>query len=227
MDEWSETEQWEWLKTQIREYGLWVLGGILLGGAGIYGWFAWQSHQDEVGRQASEKYEQVRDAFAKGDRSDGLIALGELERDYASTPYVDQGRLAAARSDVEAGELDQAAQELGKVATGSKDPDLARIARLRLARVQIAQGKPDAALATLEDMNPGAFEPRYHEVRGDAFYAKGDKATALTEYRKAIASDLEGTGDHTLLQLKIADLAAPAAPAAPTAKTDAPQPAGR
>ena len=58
----------------------------------------------------------------------------------------------------------------------TKDAELALVARLRLARVQIAQKKPDAALATLNGLKAGAFEPRYHEVLGDAYYAKGDKA---------------------------------------------------
>jgi hypothetical protein len=51
----------------------------------------------------------------------------------------------------------------------------------------------------------GAFAARYHEVRGDAYYAKGDKAASLTEYRSAQTAGAEGT-DTTLLQLKIADL---------------------
>ena len=49
----------------------------------------------------------------------------------------------------------------------SKDTELRHIARLRLARVLIDQGKPDDALKTLSDA-PGAFAARYHEVRGDA-----------------------------------------------------------
>ena len=55
----------------------------------------------------------------------------------------------------------------------SKDTELRHIARLRLARVLIDQGKPDDALKTLAD-EPGAFAARYHEVRGDAFLAKKD-----------------------------------------------------
>jgi len=85
--------------------------------------------------------------------------------------------------------------------------------------VQIAQGKPDNALATLgPTADPGAFAGRYHEIRGDAFYAKGDKAAALGEYRSAQSAGAEG-GDTALLQLKIADLDDGAAKAAPTAAT--------
>ena len=59
------------------------------------------------------------------------------------------------------------------------------MARLRLARVQVAQNHPDAALSTLGTADQGAFEGRFAEVRGDAYFAKGDKAAALREYRAA------------------------------------------
>lgn len=216
MDDYSELEQWEWLKGQIREYGLWVVGGILLGGILVWGWFAWQAHTDSVDRAASQKYEEMRMAFARGDRAQAELTLGELERNYPSSPYVDQGRLALARVYVDSGELDKAARELKSVAEGSRDHDLALIARLRLARVQIAEKQPDAALATLQIKDAGAFEPRYHEVRGDAYYAKGDKVSALREYRMARVTDPERVNDQTLLDLKISDLVADTAAPAPS-----------
>jgi predicted negative regulator of RcsB-dependent stress response len=209
----SEAEQWEWLKGQIREYGPWIVAGIVLGAAGIGGWLAWQSHTDGAARAASAQYEQLRKAFGSSDRGQAMLQLGDLERDHPSSPYVDQARLMAARAFVDAGQLDKAVGELKKVTDGSRDHELALLARLRLARVQIAQGKPDEALATLANVEAGAFEPRYHEVRGDAYYAKGDKSKALQEYRSARMSDIAGGGDHALLDLKISDLLAEATPA--------------
>jgi len=118
---------------------------------------------------------------------------------------------------VDEAQLDHAASELGAVAEHSKDRDLVLVARLRLARVQIAQNKPDSALATLgAASDAGAFAARCHEVRGDAYYSKGDKAAALTEYRSAQSAGGEGT-ESGLLQLKIADLLNGAAPPPATA----------
>lgn len=219
----SEAEQWEWLKGQIREYGLWILGGVILGGVGIAGWLAWQSHVDRAALAASAQYESVRSAFGGNDRAKAMAALGELERDHPGSPYVDQARLLVARSYVESNELDKAATELQRVTDTTHDHELSLLTRLRLARVQIARNKPDEALTTLNAVKPGAFEARYHEVRGDAFFAKGDKAQALSEYRAAQLANLTGGGDHALLDLKVADLLTqvppkspvPAAPVAP------------
>ncbi|HKD54661.1 MAG TPA: tetratricopeptide repeat protein [Steroidobacteraceae bacterium] len=212
----SEKEQWEWIKTQVRENGPAVILAVALAVAAVFGWRWWQGHQD-IGRlQAGDKYMQMVHALEQGNRSQGLVVLGELERDYPGSPYTDQAKLLSARVYVDEGQLDRAAGELAAVAEHSKDQDLAQVARLRLARVQIAQGKADNALATLGSGRAGAFAARYHEVRGDAYYAKGDKAAALQEYRSAQSAG-EGT-DAQLLGLKIADLDA-GAPAAATAKT--------
>jgi predicted negative regulator of RcsB-dependent stress response len=214
----SEKEQWERVTGWLRENGLWIVGGVALGALGIFGWQWWQSHVDSVSAQASAKYEQMQSDLAKGDRTGALILLADLERDFASTPYVDQARLAVARVYVEDNELDKANTELQAVSQHSKDKQLALVARLRLARVLIAQQKPDDALTALDGVDPGAFEALFHEVRGDAEFAKGNKAAALTEYRTARSKDTGGGGsDTSLLDLKISDLVAVAAPPAPAA----------
>jgi predicted negative regulator of RcsB-dependent stress response len=154
------------------------------------------------------------------------VLLGELERDYTGSPYADQAKLLAARMYVDEAQLDHAASELAAVAEHSKDHDLQLVARLRLARVQIAQGKPESALATLGTAaEAGAFAARYHEVRGDAYYAKNDRSAALSEYRSAQSAGGETT-DSTLLKLKIADLDSGAKPAAPPAAANTPAPPG-
>jgi predicted negative regulator of RcsB-dependent stress response len=223
----SEKEQWEWVKEKVRENAPAVLLAIVLGAGAIFGWRWWQGHQDTRRLEAAARYMQMVQSLERGDRSQALALVGELERDYASSPYSDQARLLAARIYVDEAQLDHAASELAAVAEHSKDHELARVARERLARVQIAQGKPDSALATLGTVaDPGAFAARFHEVRGDAYYAKGEKVAALSEYRSAQSAGAEG-GDTALLQLKIADLesapkAAPTAATAPTPATGTP-----
>jgi predicted negative regulator of RcsB-dependent stress response len=220
----SEKEQWEWLKAQVRENTPAVVVAILVVAAGVFGWRWWQSHQDARQLEAGGKYMQMVQSLERGDRTQSLVLLGELERDYGASPYADQARLLAARVYVDETQLDHAASELATVAEHSKDQELAQVARVRLARVQIAQGKPDSALATLGGVaEAGAFAARYHEVRGDAYYAKNDKSAALSEYRSAQSAGAEGT-DSTLLKLKIADLDSGAKPTAPPAAANTPAP---
>jgi predicted negative regulator of RcsB-dependent stress response len=181
----------------------------VVGAAGLAGWRWYQDHLDSVGAAAGAKYTQAVQAFAKSDRTAGFVAIGELERDFPSSPYVDQGRLMAARIYVDDGALEKAASELQSVVEHSKDSELQLLARIRLARVQISLKKPDAALATLNGLKAGAFEPRMHEVLGDAYYAKGDKTNALKEYMTAKVTDMVAQSlDPQALELKIDDLTA-------------------
>ena len=214
----SEKEQWERVTSWLRENGAWIAAGVVVGALGIGGWQWWNAHVDSVNGEASAKYEQMLSDLDKGDKTGALVLLSSLEQDFSSTPYADQARLAVARVYVEGNELDKAATELQAVSQQSKDKQLALVARLRLARVQIAQQKPDDALMTLDGVDPGAFESLFHEVRGDADFAKGNKAAALTEYRTARSKDAGGGGsDTSLLDLKISDLVAVTSPPAPDA----------
>ena len=136
------------------------------------------------------------------------VSVSTLGREQPKSPYIDQANLAAARAFVDAGELDKASARLKTVMEQTPDHALALVARERLARVQIAQNAPDAALATLAAVDPGSFAPRYHEVRADAFEAKKDFPAALKEYRAARAADGSGIVDPESLDLKIGDLVA-------------------
>ncbi len=224
-DYYNEQEQWERVKQWLRDNGLWLLAGVAIGVGALVGWRWWEERFERRAVEASTRYQQLLEAFGRGDRTRGVTLAEELRRDYASSPYADQSDLVLARSFVEAGELGNAVERLERVLRSSRDAELRHVARLRLARVQIAQGNADQALATLAaEETPGAFAPRYAEVRGDALFAKGDRAGALREYRAARSADQGGVLDAALLELKIADLVAdgvveaPAAPAATPAR---------
>jgi predicted negative regulator of RcsB-dependent stress response len=203
----TEKEQWERIKAFVREEGPWVLAAVAVVALAFNGWLWWQNRGERRAQDASARYEQVLLTFDRGQRDRGLALIEELRRDYAGSPYVDQADLAAARVFVEEGDLDKAAERLRVVAQGSRDSGLATIARLRLARVQISQGKAQEALATLGPSDDGAFAAGFHEVRGDAYLAKGDKPAALREYLAAQVVAGPGAGANELLVLKIQDLA--------------------
>ena len=221
MDEFlSEKEKWEQLVAWGRENAPWIIAGLAVGALAVGGWRWWQSRTEQQALDAASRYEQILAAFDRNDQTRALALIDELRREHPRSPYVDQSNLAAARVFVESAELDRAAARLRTVMDESPDHELARIARLRLARVQIAQGKSDDALATLGPSSEDAFAGRYHEARGDAYYAKGDKAAALKEYRAARAAGAGTSAENDVLSLKIKDLSSPE-PSAPSPATAA------
>jgi predicted negative regulator of RcsB-dependent stress response len=116
------------------------------------------------------------------------------------------GSLIAARTQVEANELDKAAASLRFVMDNAHDEETRMVARLRLARVLSAQAKHDEALGLLTVEQGGEFTARLADVRGDVLFAKGDRDGALREYLAARTGDVKGSLDVELLDLKIRDL---------------------
>ena len=217
MDEYlSEKEQLERLTGWLRANVPWILIGLAAGAAIVGGWRWWQARTDSNGVAAAQSYAQILEAFDHGERTRGMDLVDQLGQAHSGSPYVDQADLAAARLLLETGQIDRAASYLTVVMDHSRDAQLALIARLRLGRIQVAQNHPDVALATLGSANRGAFEGRFAEVRGDAYFAKGDKAAALREYRAARLALGPAQAANDLLDLKIDDLAdaAPGTPAA-------------
>ncbi len=210
MDEYmNEQEQWEFVRNWVRQNGLWVVAGVALAAAGLWGWKAFQAHKEAELLAASSQYEQLVTAFGKNDRAGVLSLAGKLAADHPRTGYAEQAQLAAARMEVENNELPAALARLQRVAAATSDPELALVVRLRIARLQIEQHQADAALATLATGEAGAFAGRYAEVRGDALLSKGDRAGALKAYREAQAAQAAqaaGSSGDDLLTLKINEL---------------------
>jgi len=206
VSDYSEAEQMERAKGWLKTNGIWIIAGIALGAGGLGAWHWYQDRRTAQAETASARYEELVDAFTRNDKPRGMTLLEQLNREYAWTPYASLGTLIAARVQVEANELDKAAAGLKSVMDNAKDDELKMVARLRLARVQSAQGKYDDALATLQVENSGEFAPRIADTRGDVLLAKGDRPGALKEYLAARSSEDNGRIDFELLDLKIRDL---------------------
>jgi predicted negative regulator of RcsB-dependent stress response len=215
----TDDEQLEHVKRIAAEYGPWTIGAVVLGLAFVTGYRYYQGHQDQRALAAAAQFEGMASAVQRNDQAKARQIADGLTKDFPGSPYTDHAQLALAGLYVDQGEDANAIAPLTAVMEHSKDNELQRVARLRLARVMIDQSKPDEAL-TLLSGDPGAFAARYHDVRGDAYFAKKELKKAAEEYQAALAEATGGGGgmDAALLTLKIADLGLPSmAPAAPAA----------
>ncbi|HTV98203.1 MAG TPA: tetratricopeptide repeat protein [Steroidobacteraceae bacterium] len=217
----TDDEELEHVKQVLLEYGPWTIGAVVVGLCIAFGYRYYQSHLNERGMSASTQFADMSAAVQGNDAAKARQIGDGLIKRYPGSPYADQAQLTLARLAVDEGQDAGAVGPLTEVIEHSKDEELKHIARLRLARVQIDQGKPDEALSTLSDP-PGAFGARYHEVRGDAYYAKKDLARAAEEYKAALGEGGAESMDSALLALKLADLGLPPATAAATPGAPAP-----
>jgi predicted negative regulator of RcsB-dependent stress response len=225
----TDNEREEQLRRWWSDNWAWIIGGVALGLALLAGWQYWQRHKVQVAEQDRASYEAVLDGLDSNQHDVAAEKADALRKDHAASPYADQADLAVARAAAEKGELDEAARRLRLVSDASKDPELRLVARTRLARVLVAQGKHDEALALLDPAQSGAFAAYVRELRGDAYQAKGDADAARREYDAALAAtDAEKTGlDQRYVELKRDALGVatppvpPAAPAVPAAPAEA------
>jgi predicted negative regulator of RcsB-dependent stress response len=204
----SEREQAEQLRDWLRENWVWLVAGVALTLGGYYGYRWWESREAARSIAAEQRLTAMLDAIGAGKRDEGLKIAAEVTGQYADTPYADQATLVLARLDIDAGDLATAESRLAKVAETSKDPDLRIVARLRLARVQLAEGRYDAALGSLDAVTTPSLEARVTELKGDVKLAEGDRTAALDLWSKAealAAADAAGANqvDAELLRMKI------------------------
>ena len=217
MDEFlSEKEQIEIFRQWWREKGWYLVGGIGIGVLGLLGWNRYNAYVDTQAEDAAAIYVELREAVGDDDMGGARNLLNELRDDFPSSPYTDQGGLLVALVRLDAGQVNGAIDELRIVMETTGDPELALIARLRLARVLAQDEAFDEALTVL-DVAPGSFSARYNEVRGDIHAALGNADSARAAYSAALNAEETGFVDRNLVQLKMDALPAAATPPARSA----------
>ena len=204
----SEKEQIEHIREWWRENGWYLIGGVALGVLVLFGWNRFNAYQDARAEAAAALFVELRQAVLDDAPGDARNLLAQLRESYPGSPYTDQGGLVVAVMRMDAGQVDGAGDELRYVMEETSDPELALVARLRLARVLAQQEAYDEALTTL-NVDPGRFSGRYNEVRGDIHVALGDPVNARAAYTAALVTEESNLVDRNLVQMKLEDLPPP------------------
>lgn len=202
----DDEEDLERLKTWWRENWVALVGGLVIGFGAIGGWEGYKHWRDGRSQTASQMYEELRKHLDANRAEDADQIMARLKAEFASTPYAAAAALASAQVEVRGARLDAAAANLAWVVEHADDKGLAQLARLRQARVLLAQGRHDEAQKVLS-AEPGSFASLYEELRGDIALAKGEHEAARSAYARALAAADSGAINKTLLQQKLDDLA--------------------
>lgn len=201
----TEEEQIEAIKAWWRRNGKSILAGVVLGIAVVAGGKAWLGHQRHRTVEASGQYQLLLDALDKNKPAQVLQQGEKLTGQYADTPYAVMAALVMAKVKLEQGKPDGARAQLQWVIGHAKQDDMKHIARLRLAKILIAQGRQGEALTLLDGAKPGTFEPAYDELKGDIYAHQGKKQEARNAYQSALAALPQGV-DRKYLKMKLESL---------------------
>ncbi|NCF24543.1 MAG: tetratricopeptide repeat protein [Gammaproteobacteria bacterium] len=206
----SEKEQIEKMRTWWSDYGLYVIGGVVLGAAILFGINYYQTQKVETEIAASVHYDEVAEHVVNGDLDAAEASAAKLDSEFGNSTYAAQSKLAMSRLYMDRNRDEDAAQALRELLETSGFENLKHIARVRLAKILLYQGKPEDVLSLLEGQANAAFAARYAEELGDAYVALGRYEEARASYQAALG-EAQPTVDQGLIQLKLMDLPAAAA----------------
>ncbi|MFB9866706.1 YfgM family protein [Vreelandella sulfidaeris] len=209
----SEEEQLDAVKRWWKENGMSLIAGAVLAAAGVFGWNAWQNYQQGQAEAASMRYQQLVTITTGDELNEDQITrardlVSELNDEHGGTLYAELALLLEARLAVQQDDLEGARTALESVSEDSSRRYVQSLAWLRLARIELADGNPEQALALLDKPITDALAAQQANVRGDAFAAQGDTDAASDAWKSAV--EVSQTHDQPLygVQLKLDDLGA-------------------
>lgn len=211
----TEEEQIEAIKRWWKENGTSLVAGLVLAGAGVFGFKAWQSHQDGQAEAASLRYQQLVAISASQNAADEIDEQAissardtaeTLVENHGGSLYAELALLLDARLAIQQDDTDGARTALEKVLEDSPRRYVQSLARLRLARLDIAADDAQTALERLDDSIVKPLTAQRHNVRGDALFALGQNNEARAAWQQA--QTLADEQDRPLygVSLKIDDL---------------------
>ena len=202
----TDEERLESLKNWWSEHGRALIGGVVVGLAGIGGWTFWQDYEQGRAEAASVLFQAVSEAAAAGDHAVVREAGSALLSDHAGHGYAAAASLLLARSAILEGRTDAARAHLGWVVDHAEIPELREVARLRLAEAAWAGGARDEAMALLDEAPDGPFAAARDELRGDLHHARGNPEKAREAWRRSAAGYSGSPESRRRVTLKLNDL---------------------
>lgn len=202
----TDEEQLDVIKRWWKENGTALIAGVAIAAVGLVGWNFWQNHQASQSEAASMRYEHLISLTDQGNIDEARSLVAEIADNHGGTLYADLALLIDARLAVDAGELREAHQTLDDLIASSDNHYLQGLARLRLARVQLAEGDAQAALDTLAQDMPEALAAQHADIRGDALHVLERRDEARQAWQEALAIAEQHDQPIYGVQLKLDDL---------------------
>ncbi|RDS86034.1 YfgM family protein [Dyella psychrodurans] len=206
-DAYDDYEQSERVQKWLKQNGLSIVVGVVIGLIGIFGVQQWRNHKAAHQAAASELYQELQPLLDTGNTNGVDVIMQHLMSDYADTPYAMFAVSDRARRQVEAKQFDKAVESLDWAEQHASSPALKALVDLRIARIQLAQGHAQDALSVLDRIPAGSYAVVGQELRGDALVKLGRRDEALKAYQAAVKAMGPQASASNEVQMKIDDLA--------------------
>ena len=201
----TEEETVEHIKQWVRENGLAIILGVVIGLSGIMGVRYWFNYQKTQAEEASIIYAEMANALTAQNYADVIKQGKQLIESYDGTSYAILGAFAMAKASLATDDAAGARDQLAWALKQADDEAMQHIARIRLARLFVDAKDYPAALTLITDTAPGAFGSLYDELRGDIYSMQNNASQAREAYRLAIVG-AKDPSRRQFIQMKLDNL---------------------
>ena len=198
----TDDEQAEAIKRWLRENGMSLVTGLLLGLSLLFGIKAWTEYGERRAEAGSILYMQMVGALGAQQLDDANRVYDEIIKEFAGSQYAVLAAFHMGKQSLDKDDLAGARGHLQWAYDHAKSDELKHSARLRLARVILGSGDADAAAALLAGIDAPSYTALYEELRGDIAYAKGEMSAAHAAYERALTAMPDTVPGRTLIEAK-------------------------
>lgn len=205
----SPEEQDEKARQWFKDNGLALFVGLALGLGAIFGYNQYRAKVQSDAETASTLYSEIMTQVSQSDIVDIDASVATLKTDYSKTSYAAKAALVkAARLSVT--DLSAAASEYQWVQNNALEVGLQHTARIREAKIYLAQDDLDKATELASRQPYGSFASHYYEILGDVAVKKGELNQAYDLYNQANEALLASDASYSsVLELKMGPLPKP------------------
>lgn len=194
----TEDEQEQQIKKWLKENGLQIIAGIVLGLGGIWGLGAYKIYQSQQSIDARLLYLQT----TSGSNSN---AFEQLNTNHSDSGYAQQATLMQAKIAAKSGDYTQALSQLSTLVNNDNNL-IASIANMRIASIQLEMGNFKEAINTLDNNESGEFNGLYSQLKGDIYVADNQINKAKEHYKLALTQISRDSELQSLISIKLDDL---------------------
>lgn len=205
----DEHERGERVRRWLHDNSGSLLGGIAVGLLCFFAWQWWQDSGLQAEQAAAADYQSLTDAIERKDAELVETLSQSLAEKHSTTAYSALAQMQLGAIRLSGGDADGALAVLKRAQSLAVSPALAALAQTRQARVLVAAGKFDEALALLNGV-PAGFRGIADEIRGDALAAAGRREEAVKAYEDALTHLDANAATRGIVQLKLDSIGGPA-----------------
>lgn len=206
-EEYDNYEQSELVQKWLRENGLSIVAGIIIGLVGIFGYQQWRGHVARNQDEASQLYQQAQVARESGKSDVAAQLTAQMMKDFEKSSFTVLAVGDQAAQEIKDKQPEKAENSLKWAVAHASEPELKSLTQLRLASVEFARDNSKAALATLDAMPSTDYQGLAQELRGDVLVKLGRTDDARNAYKAAMSALSDEAPQRGALQMKIDDLA--------------------